>query len=44
MIIMFYDNTLLKCETIEFSTDGKNVIVDGCRVIPLITIIRIIKE
>jgi len=44
MIIIFFDNTLLKCDSIEFSTDGKNIIVDGCRVIPLITILRIITD
>lgn len=44
MIIIFFDNTLLKCDSIEFSTDGKNIIVDSCRIIPLVTILRIITD
>ena len=44
MIIMWYDGTLRKCDSIEFSTDGKNIIIDGTSVRPLVEVLRVITE
>lgn len=41
MKIILYDGRIIKAKTIEISTDGKNIIVDGIDVIPCIEILRI---
>jgi len=44
MIIVYYDGSTLECETIEMCNDGKNLIVDDYRIVPLIEIVRIIAK
>ena len=41
MTIYYFDGTREKCDSIEFSTDGKRIIVNGCAVRELITVLRI---
>lgn len=43
MRIIYYDGTTDSyVDKIEFSTDGKNIILDGTKVVPLINVLRII--
>lgn len=42
MIIYFYDGGTLECEEIEIGIDG--LIADGCRIIPLLEILRIVSR
>lgn len=42
MTIIYYDGSKLECNEIEISTDGKNIIVDGYRIVPLLEVLRII--
>lgn len=42
MKIIFYDGSALECNSIEISGDGKNLIADEYRVVPLIEVLRII--
>ena len=41
MSIYYYDGTVETCDSIEFSYDGKRIIVDGCAVREIITVLRI---
>ena len=42
MVIVFYDGGKLTCNEIEF---GDHVIIaDGCRIVPIIEVLRIIAE
>ena len=43
MTIILYDAREISCNTIDFSTDGKSIITDGCSIIPMIEVLRIIK-
>lgn len=38
--IIFYDGSRIECSRVEFSTDGKNIIVDGCKVYPVVSVLR----
>ena len=42
MKIIKYDGSVIECNRIEFGTDGKNIIVDCYRLIPLIEVVRIV--
>lgn len=42
MTIIYYDGSKLECNKIEISTDGKSIIADGYRIIPLLEVLRII--
>ena len=44
MIIVYYDGSTLECERVEFSTDGKSLIADDYRLIPLVEVVRIISK
>lgn len=41
MTIYYFDGTKERCESIEFSTDGKRIIVNGCAVREIVTVLRI---
>lgn len=41
MIITYYDGSTLTCSKIEFSGDGKNLIADDYRIVPLLEVLRI---
>lgn len=42
MRIILFDGSQVLCREIEMAADGKSVIVDGSRVIPLLHILRIV--
>lgn len=44
MIIVMYDGSLLACRKIEFSNVGNNIIIDDCRTIPIIEVLRVVAE
>lgn len=41
MTIYYFDGTSETCDSIEISYDGKRIIVDGCAVREIITVLRI---
>lgn len=41
MIITYYDGSTLTCNEITFDGDGRNLIADGCRIVPLQDVQRI---
>ena len=42
MIIYCYDGSYCECETIEFT--DKDIIVDECRILPIIEVVRIVSR
>ena len=42
MKIIYYDGSILECNTIEFSGDGKSLIADDYIIVPLIEVVRIV--
>lgn len=44
MTIILYDGATLECSEIEISGDGKRIIVDGCRIVPWVEVLRIIAK
>ena len=42
MVIIFYDGGMLTCHEIQFG--DKVIIADGCRIIPIVEVLRIITE
>ena len=42
MIIYFYDGGTMYCEEIEIGMDG--FIVDGCRLVPFLEVLRIVSR
>ena len=44
MIIVYYDGSTLECEAIEMCNDGKNLIVDDYRIVPLLEVVRIVSK
>lgn len=43
MRIILFDGSIVLARMIEFSTDGKNIIVNGIFTYPLIEVLRIVK-
>lgn len=44
MKIIYYDGSVLECEEIMLAGDGRNFIVDGYRIVPMIEVLRIISK
>ena len=44
MIIAMYDGSRVACRKIEFSNVANKIIVDDCKTVPIIEILRIITE
>ena len=44
MVIVMYDGSVLECSKVEFSNKTNDIIVDDCKVVPIIEILRIIKK
>ena len=44
MVIVMYDGSVLECRKVEFSNKTAAIIVDDCKVVPIIEILRIITK
>lgn len=44
MKIIYFDGSTETCDTVEFSSDGKHIILDGCTTRKIITVLRIVKK
>lgn len=44
MIIVYYDGSTLECNTIEIADDGKTLIADECRIVPVTEVLRIVTK
>lgn len=41
MIVVKFDGVRFECSKIEMSTDGKNLILDDCFLVPILEVVRI---